>query len=321
MDHLAKLAFVLSQLGTYAGAKKTMDGSTFVACPFHSESTPSFRIFHTASSRSPGFGKCYGCGATAPWNEHAPKLGLKPWAYAKPSTVFASALRIEERVEEPEEELTYSDLPAGKVWRGIKTDFLREVGCRKVVNQWGRAYVYLPVFVLGTLRGYIKAQLRKQEGAPSYINKKGKWSLDYGLFLYDYVAKQKPTVLGLVEGPRDGLRMNYLGIPVLSILGTQSWSDRKSRLIELMGVTDVVLIMDGDCAGLAAVELIEPKLSKFVKVHVFSLTGPDSPYYQFRHEAEPTKAAKAAGVSLWDPGNMPLSKAKELKTLFRQLAH
>lgn len=320
MDHLAKLAFVISQLSTYAGAKKAMDGSTFVACPYHSESTPSFRIFHTSSSKSPGYGKCYGCGRAAPWNEHAPKLGLKPWSYAKPAPLFASSLRMEERVDDQDEQLSYADLPENKVWRGIKTDFLRQLGCRKVTNQWGRSYVYLPVFVLGTLRGYIKAQLRKRDDAPSYINKKGKWSLDYGLFLYDHVAAAKPKVIGLVEGPRDGLRMNYLGVPAVSILGTQSWSDRKSRLIELMGVTDVILIMDGDCAGRAAVELIEPKLSKFVRVHTFSLTGSDSPYHQFRDEDEPTKAAKAAGVSLWDPGNMPLSKVKELKALFRQIA-
>lgn len=329
MDQLAKLAFVVSQLSTYAGTKKSMDGSTFVACPFHSESTPSFRIFHSAATRSPGYGKCYGCGASASWNEHSVKLGLKPWSYAKPSETFAPPLRIEQRVGDDSEDLELTELPEGKLWRTIPTNFLREIGAKKVrpwyTNDAGRrypsstAYVYLPVYVLGTLRGYIKAQLRKKDGVPSYINKKGKWSLDYGLFLYDYVAKFKPKVIGLVEGPRDGLRMNYLGIPVISILGTQSWSDRKSRLIELMGVEDVVFIMDGDCAGRAAVEMIKPKLSKFVRTHDFSLTGPDSPYHQFKDEDNPTKAAKAAGVTLWDPGNMPLSKVKELKSLFRSL--
>lgn len=329
MDQLAKLAFVVQQLDTYAGTKKRMDGSTFVACPFHSESTPSFRIFHSAATKSPGYGKCYGCGASAPWNEHSVKLGLKPWSYSKPSETYAPPLRIEDRVDSDKEDLEFEDLPSGKVWRTIPTDFLIEIGARKVrpwyTNDAGSrylsstAYVYLPVFVLDTLRGYIKAQLRKKEGAPSYINKKGRWSLDYGLFLYDYVAASKPKVIGLVEGPRDGLRLNYLGIPVVSILGTQSWSDRKSRLVELMGVEDVVLIMDGDCAGRAAVELIRPKLSKFVRVHDFDLTGPDSPYHLFRNEDFPTKAAKAQGVSLWDPGNMPLRKVKELKSFFKSL--
>lgn len=319
METLTKLAHVVAQLSTYAGEKKVLKDSTLVCCPYHADKTPSFRIYHSPASRNPGYGKCYGCGAARPWDEHAPKLGLLPWAYSKPSEVYASTLSVESAVSSPDtDDLDLSDLPKDKLWRGIKTNFLISVGARKC-RQYGESFVYLPVLVMGQERGHVKARLRKVEGKPSYINSKGGWSASYGLFLYDHVANGKPKAVVLVEGPRDGLRLNYLGIPAISILGTQSWSERKSRMIELLGVSRVVLCMDGDDAGLQATAMIKEKLSPLVKVSIFPLTGKDSPYWRFRHEDHPTKAAKAAGVSLWDPGNMPMSKIKELKTLMKGL--
>jgi hypothetical protein len=322
MDHLGKLAFVIAQLATYAGEKRTVNsGSTLVSCPYHSEKTPSFRIFHAPTTKSPGFGKCYGCGAAHPWDAFADKLGLKPWSYAKPTEIFASSLRFTQEEDDASEDLQFFDLPRGKVWRGIKTDFLIKIGAKKCVNEYGTAFVYLPVNVLGRERGYIKARLKKVDGKPSYINSRGSWSAQSGLFLYDYVMRKKPKVIVLVEGPRDGLRLNMRRVPGISILGTQSWSSKKSRLIELSGAEHVVLATDGDCAGLAAVKLITPALKPFVRVHHFSLTGKDSPYWPYRHEDEPTKAAKAAGVDLWDPGNMPSHKLRELRSLVQALEH
>lgn len=317
---LRKLDFVKQQLAQYSGQKKVLnEQSTFVCCPYHAESTPSFRIFHSPVTKSPGWGKCYGCGRGAPWDEHAPKLGLKAYSYAKPTEQFAS-LAIKElgKIEESET-LTFSELPVGKAWRSIPTDFLIEAGCQQVTNQWGTNFVYLPVVIAGTERGYIKARLRKAEGKPSYINKKGKWSEDYGLFPYDFAIRDKPKTLVLVEGPRDSLRFNMLGIPTMAILGTQSWSERKSRLVSLTGVKTVILAMDGDCAGIKAEQKIKPLLSRMVDVQTFSLYGEDSPYHQFVDEEFPTKAAKAAGVTLWDPGCCPLSKVRELKKLIASL--
>lgn len=320
MDKLAKLAFVIQQLATYSGQKKAINGgSTFVSCPYHTESTPSFRIFHSPSTKSPGYGKCYGCGAAHPWNEYAAKIGLKPWAYAKPTELFAHTL-IEREKEQGEEKLVLSELPKNKVWRGLKTNFLRSIGMQLCTTSWGASFVFLPVDVLGRRRGYVKARLRKVAGEISYINSKGSWSSSSGLFLYDQVMATKPKVLVLVEGPRDALRLLSYGIPAISILGTQSWSPKKSRLIELSGVDYAIICMDGDCAGLRAVTWVSQHLKSFVKTKIFSLTGKDSPYYKFREEDEPTKAAKQAGVELWDPGNMPLRKVEQLKQLVNKLS-
>ncbi len=297
-----------------------------LSCPFHSERTPSGRVYHSSASRSPGFFKCYGCGVTKPWNELAPALGLKPYTWTKPQEHKAYKIIRKRETEERERTMVHGDLPRNKVWREIPTNLLISIGCRK--SYWhytdedvkGKPFVYMPVEVLGELRGHICARLKKHPDRPSYINASGGWSKDYGLFPYDYARSKSPTVLVLVEGPRDALHLIKHGIMAVAILGTQAWSARKSRMIELMGVTHVVLCMDGDDAGLKAIELIQPQLQHLVNTHVFSLTGKDSPYWKFRNKEEPSKAAKAKGVELWDPQSLPAHKLEQLRALTRRLA-
>ena len=314
-----KLGFVIEQLARYSGPKKPINStSTFILCPRHAEQTPSFRVFHSPATRSPGYGKCYGCSYGGPYDEWAKEAGLQPFVLQKPTEQFARNFLSELIEDEEPEELAFSPLPEGKVWRGIKTDFLIEASCQ-VAQKFNTRYVYMPVVVLGEQRGYIKARMRKAEGKPSYVNKKGGWSRSYGLFPFDFALRRQPKVIVLVEGPRDSLRLNAFGIPTMSILGTQSWSDKKASLLDIGGVELAILAMDGDCAGIEAEATIRPSLEKLMQVHTFKLWGKDSPYWPYRKEEHPSKAAKAQGVDLWDPGNMPLEKLKELKTLWERL--
>lgn len=312
---LRRLDFILNQLDRYTGQKKRVGDSTFVTCPYHSERTPSFRIFHSSASKSPGFGKCYGCGQTAKWDELAPKLGLQPFTYVPPTQQFARPILREEKEGSPKVTYTYSRLPEGKSWRGISTALLHDLGGKKALSSYGKVFIYLPVFIKGNLRGHITARMKKEDGRPSYINSSGKWSERYGLFPYDHAVRNRPKVVVLVEGPRDALRLLSYGIPAIAILGTQSWSETKSKLVEMTGAETVILAFDGDDAGLRAIELVRPLLSKLVKVKVFSLTAEDSPYWEFKDDDEPSKAAKQQGVELWDPCSMPLKKVKDLKAL------
>ncbi len=317
-DH--RLQFVLDQLAQYSGLKNTQPSYTLIICPFHAEKTPSGRVNHSATSKSPGWFKCYGCGHSAKWDELAPKLGLKPFTRQKPADEFLNLSLMSPDVrttskEFVKEEMTLSELPKGKTWRGIKTSLLTELGAKKCkVNHpehgWLKTKIYLPVLINKRLRGYIKARVTKHADYPSYINAKGGWSKTHGLFPFDFaiaVAKRlKTKTVLLVEGPRDALRLLQMGVPAMCILGTRSWSDTKSKLLELAGLTQVVLMMDGDCAGKAATEMLRPRLEGMFKVSVVRLWAiKGSPYRQFKDEAEPSKAAKVAGVSLWDPGNAP----------------
>lgn len=324
MDYVetqAKLAFVRDQLAQYAGPLKKQGETIFVLCPFHAEKTPSFRIFASDTTRNPGFGKCYGCQGKGPWDEIAPQLGLKPFKRGKPEAEYANFRIIpQEDVEDADEdfvqeEFEFRELPKNKMWRGISTNLLRSIGakaCNPIHPEHGKlkARLWLPVHINGELRGYIKARYRKHPDYPSYINAKGKWSKTHGLFPFDPAIKLMRKIgsrtIVLVEGQRDALRLISMGIPAMCILGTQSWSDNKAKMLELAGVTRLILLFDGDDAGIGATELIAPKLRNMFKVVALKLWAmKGSPWLQFEDEDEPSKAAKAAGVALWDPGECP----------------
>lgn len=319
---------VVDQLALYAGTKKHLGDSTFIICPFHSEKTPSGRVFHSPTSRNPGYFTCYGCGTKVRWNELAPKLGLRPFS-TRPRDEYAAAVSLklsEDLAEFKPECLEFEPLPRNKIWRTIPTNLLRDLGaklCRVDHPDYGllKPKIYLPVLVNGELRGYIKARINKSPDYPAYINASGNWSKTCGLFPFDYAVKLMlslgSTTIVLVEGPRDALTLLALGIPAVSILGTQSWSDAKSRLLELAGVETVVLMMDGDCAGIKATERLSKLLDLVFTVNIVKLWAlKDSPYRQFKDFDEPSKTAKARGVALWDPCSCPRSIHTRIQTLY-----
>jgi len=282
---------VKNQLARYSGQKRATNDHTFVCCPFHSEKTPSFRIFHSESTLSPGIGKCYGCGAKEKWDNFADKLGLEPFERGPPKVEYSFDLGVERTVDdllntEEVEVLQYSDIDF-KRWRGISARLLKRVGaklCQKRYEggSWSAPMLWLPVKVNGQVKGYIKARLKKEEGLVSYINASGKWSLNYGLFPYDYAVKLMEqaglATMALVEGPRDALRLLDEGIPACAILGTQSWSEKKSMLIALADVSRVIVITDSDRAGDKARDLLDPSLRKFFRVKHFHLPPGVDPF-------------------------------------------
>jgi len=335
MDYVetqSKLDFVRTQLQQYAGEIKRSGNVTLVLCPFHAERTPSARVFVSDTTKNPGFLKCYGCGGKGHWDQIAPLLGLKPFKREKPAEEFANfnLLPTGEIVEDNDdfvnEPMELTDLPRNKKWRDIKTNLLIELGakvCRIKSKEYGllKPRLWLPVYINGELRGYIKARFRKHPDFPSYINAKGPWSKTHGLFPFDHsiklMRKLGSKTIVLVEGQRDALRLISWGIPALCILGTQSWSDTKAKLLELAGVERLILLFDGDCAGKEATELLEPRVRPMFNVKVLKLWSmKGSPYIQFKDEEYPSKAAKKADVTLWDPGCMPTWIINKIKRLY-----
>jgi hypothetical protein len=254
---------------------------SFILCPFHGEKTASGRIFHNPLRHGIGRFKCYGCGRTARWNEVAELLGVDKWGDSKdrpaeldvPKTntnLYKNSLlpvkttsKSEPGEHVPDQFFDLDEYNSAKIglkqnlWRGYPIDFLRKViGVRILYSgKFERFYVWLPVFVNRRLKGHIKAQAHKPKSKkiPSYLNASGAWSLTHGLFPFDPAIKLMRelgiSTLILVEGPRDALRLMQAGIPAMSMLGTQSWSNQKTRLLEFAGVHRLVLFLDGDDAG------------------------------------------------------------------------
>lgn len=303
---------VLNQLANLPN-KKVVGDSTFILCPFHSERTPSGRIYHSPLSKSPGNFKCYGCGKSAHWNEVATALNLQKFGWSKPieRTPHDLTPRTEEDVQHTQ---VLEPLPTGKMWRGFKTSFLTRIGC-SLTYRYSTPYLYMPVIVGEHTRGYVLGRLQKVKGLISYINAPGGWSKDYGLFPFHYVAGLQPETVVLVEGPRDAMRLLAEGIPALAILGTQSWSDRKTRTLELLGCRRVILCLDGDPAGIEGAAKIAEYCKSMFDTSIFSLAGKGSPYWPYRKEDDPKKAADRDGVQLWDAFTMPDEKIEELRQL------
>lgn len=323
---------IKAELDKVSDVQKKGEKYTMILCPYHQEKTPSARVWYDNGNFS-----CFGCGRKERWNDLAARLNLKQFgkdavkleSLAVPTTDFDRYDNLVAMKKDQEENLSlyeptmeaaveYAKLQSGK-WRGFRLDFLEDVGVKIALSQdTGRYYMYLPIQVKGKLKGYIKGQIVKPRSKkiPSYINSKGSWSRNYGLFPYDYAVKVMKAggwaTLVLVEGPRDALRLLKFGIPAICIMGTHSWSQKKMQLLEFSGATRIVLMLDGDAAGKACTRLIKTginsskekvadPLDSLFEVKVVKLWNADVP--------------EDFGDKGYDPGNCPpeiLVKVKKL---------
>jgi len=319
---LNKLDFIKTQLAAYGGEKKGYGERLMIRCPYHSDNTPSGSL-----SLSPTFAgsfRCFACGAKANWDDLAPRLNLQPFKRGEPKEEYALNFMTSSHEATEEQEKLYQedkfkfwDLPPNKRWRSIPTNLLIDLGGKLCVKWsddyqcWGKTkFIYLPVMINGEQEGYFRARLKKEEDQPSYYNARGKWSFTQGLWPFDHsialMRSLKSSTMILVEGQRDALRLINYGIPAMCIFGTQSVGKAKVKHLELAGVQRLLIMMDGDAAGISGTEkIIEAATGMFQlkTVKLWDMRG--SPYRKFLSHENPTKAAKEAGVELWDPMCVP----------------
>lgn len=289
---------------------KKMGDYTSIVCPFHADSNPSCSV----KTKPPyqGFYKCWSCGAKGPFSKLAEKLGIEAGVAPTPAIdtepyeeFFKAKVAVEDyRLVDPADLKSLSAKNVASLgikdgWRGVPIDFLRETVGAKIIDN---RTLYFPVMVNQKEVGYVKAQKEKPKNRkfPSYLNKPGLWSKTHGLFLFDQAVElsEGSRTLILTEGPRDPMRLMQEGLPAVAMLGTQSWSEAKRRILELAGIENLILCMDGDEAGRTASKMLREACDGYLNIHDFGL-------YEWEGE--------------YDPFNMPKSLSRKLHALYQSV--
>lgn len=252
--------FVIDQLERAVSKTKILRNDIMIVCPFHPDNNPSCSVHISGHKRPVGTYHCWSCGAKGPWGRLAEKLGLDSGEYFHSENPFGAKARALERREEEDRELRRgmfaNHLPLGcSPWehggfRELPEPFLVKVGALRYYDDTSDCYrIVFPVKNrIGVIIGSAARSLEKS-GKP-WLNAPGPWA-SKALYPIELLPKNAETVV-LVEGPYDALRLNYYGIPALSILGTQNWTSRKISILDACGIKSIVICMDGDPPGRTA---------------------------------------------------------------------
>lgn len=295
-----------------------------ICCPYHAENTPSFNINVDPTHRKValGWGYCFSCGASKPWNEIAERLGLKKISATglieNSATVHRTDPEVRKKLLEPESGLTMDDLarhfrcglnspiePSEK-WRGFSGKLLAKVGSQVAVDDFDNKVLILPVVVDGVIVGGIKAlwDTPKSKKVLRYKNMEGEWAKTHGLYLYDSIKQgvSKRGYVILVEGARDALRLYKYKQPAVAILGTKNWSKEKRNLVLELAPDKVIIMMDGDAAGIEASNALMDDLKGKVKRQLVRMKDYNA------------RAAEITGDPNFecDPGNIPSELLNEI---------
>jgi len=283
-----------------------------VLCPFHADSDPSGDINLKSDKVSTkghkvgvGYFSCWSCKAHGNWNYYAEKTGLAqivngefqeeefshrriPKKQVEALTVMQAMHAVNVFIWEPF--ATYSK----KRWRGFSKTYLKQYEAYFGDFLGGEPCLAFIVRnreneVIGSFGAFLDPDKDKKE--LSFLNASGQWIKDYGLWPMSQLPRGEIKVVWLVEGQRDALRLCRLGLPALCIFGTNNWSDTKRDMVLALGVDRVILMMDGDEAGIKATNEIAPTLRKFVDVKICKLG----------------KDAEQLGLDKLDPNDAPLA--------------
>ena len=253
---------VIESLSKYGGTQK--NGSTYrlICCPFHSERNPSLSVNLTKPGLSIGTFNCWSCPESGNWNKLAEKCGfpkIAKWQNKEQTSVELSAAEEQEMLGFKKEGDyaqalnvdIISDWIPTKMWRGFSGKLLTKLGAKLAIDKMtDEPFLMFPVVVHKKTYGYIKATLEKRKGQLPYVNTRGEWIKNKGLFPFDYATKlaRIKGYIVLVEGPRDALRLLVNKIPALAVFGVQNFGRKKANTVSGIGVQTYIMA-DNDKAG------------------------------------------------------------------------
>lgn len=255
--------FIVDQLERVCPDTKMYPHDIAIVCPFkvHSNPKPSCMVHLSGHKTGVGVFHCWKCDAKGPWSKLAEALGLEYGENYVPQNPFnAKSRAIKQRMADAQEqaESRFHDcMPLGvQPWehgsfRGLPEEFLIKVGAKRYYDDKSECYrIVFPVKNKnGATIGSVARRTDKNSFMP-WLNAPGYWARQ-ALFPLHIMERPLTTVV-LVEGPFDALRLCYLGIPTLSILGTSNWTMTKLSTLQGMGCKRLIICMDGDKAGRVA---------------------------------------------------------------------
>lgn len=268
-------------------------------CP-HPHGDKSDTGFNLELTRDGRKAHCWVCDWSGSWNKVARLLGLAEFEQTKANTfsgrlakmdLFAqlhdeleSFGREEENVSLPVDITPWSR----PIWRGLEKSFLRKIPSYlwnqpvELKNDSGIVYkrfvvdrILWPYQQHGRLVGWVGRRLDSNKKMKYY--RMPNCDALSTFFPFDYVRSSFPgnKSIVLVEGEVDALNLLQAGIPTLSILGSNNWSDTKRDMLLSLGIKYVYLFMDPDHAGRQAAQEIKKELIPyFDQVKTLSLDDP-----------------------------------------------
>lgn len=315
---------VLEEIAKLPGQKRTLGDTIQVCCPFHDDRTPSLGIFVAMGMEIPfGFFNCLGCDAKGMWNRLAEKAGLqtiKQW-----QAIESEGSDLKNKFKKSDDELlgqlpetkkvllnslgTVSLFPWSKQkeWRGVPGELIHDCEGMFHVGLDDEINCFFPIAIGNKYKGGVKAYLEKEKGRSSYINTRGSWIKDVGLFPYNLVKnniqKYGLNYVILVEGPRDPLRLIIEGMPALAILGGKNFTEKKLNLLMALGIETLYVMSDNDKGG------------KLMRKIVKEIVGNKIPIKMIRL---PEDLDKKGNLIKMDPENAPKGIIKEVKAALRK---
>ncbi len=293
---------IIDEIGKIPGNKKFMGESIQVCCPLpsHYDNTPSCGIYVAPGMEIPiGFWHCFGCGEKGPWNKLAREAGLQEipeWKLKDADSTSVSSLgmrlsktdnkiqtyRSIEKLMKDLNRTSYIDWPEHTEWRSFPGKLVKDAGGLLNYQSYGEAergenVCFFPCTSGKRYIGGIAAYLRKQMNGTSYVNTRGEWAKEKGLFplnlVKDCLKKYKLKYIVLVEGPRDALALLSYGIPALAVLGAEQFSESKKMIIENLCVSHVFSMTDNDDGGKLARNRMKSVFSSdsWIKYSAFKL--------------------------------------------------